>query len=363
MQLSQHLESEMSEIHQGYSGALESKQMVNMLQEKNVYPRPLQGLHKVISPLLIEAWPDLPEPVAQALDAFSDDLKVTAPEALIAALSMSAKIKGVDLVSMKDATKVLLSKTLGERVSQPYFDAWLSNVMSGRIEVDSLVSQRFCKTEPEYSGSQYRGIHGDPELGLFQTKLSQWSFSNEEIAREYAESPNHQHDEVHTSRLIEAEILMYSPFYIEEDPFVDLSKIRELFDSEQAWVDFAIKQSEHLANTDNFHEQMKAFGIDDNMTSAEMLEQLISQEGAGVLNEFYVDAYTVFDDPAIIETLKSLGYDSVAHQGNGISAMEMEYKVFYPHLVKVNSIVEITLDGDVPWVNPEAESASIRYTR
>lgn len=348
--LLQKVEQAIEEIHAQYSTALSREQLFTQLSAHSNYPDVLRQLHPVLSHKLPEMWPELPLQTRELLSALNEPNEQPEPIQMLKHLidaGMRPRTEPhtawIDLV-----VKPHMRRLLGAKADRPEFNAWLMDVSNGKIGLDNEISARFCKVTVEYEGIHYRGEHGDPSHGIFQSKLSQYSFCTEQVARMYARSPNDKRMEIHTPRLITAQVILVTPFYIDDDPFVDMEKLRGLFDTEKEWVDFSISLSEFMENTDNFSEVMEEFGLEVCGSSEQLLRELIEKEGTDVLDRFYVDAFCVFDQPEIVERLKSRGYDGLAHDGMGNSAGDMEYKVLYKDQVRVESVMQITPQGYVP---------------
>lgn len=344
------LEQEMDRIHQESGGSLESGQMLDMLKKSDVYPPALGLVDEYFKTALKSSWPSLPYAVSEMVNTLSSvndmfDAKVVLKHLLPRPASRQEITPAVQ-EKLDNVVKPAMVGLLGEKAKRPAFNEWLNNVATGQVALDAPISERFCKMDAQYQGLQYRGEHGDPALGVLKTKLDQLSFSTEEVAIAYATIPNERKDVVHTPRLIAAEITIVNPFvHDKDDPFVGMGQVRELFDTEQEWVEFSLSMSEHMSNTDNFGSVMEEYGIENTFDTEGALEELMALKGVDVLEEFYVDIYHVFDRKDIIDKLRAHGYDGLMHGGMGDSACEMEYKTLYPDQVSIQSVHQITESG------------------
>ena len=324
---------------------LEKNQRIDMLMRSEHYPRALSNLSWLCKEELKETFPALSQEMQTLLSGFRTGLERAE---LLPVLRLAQKHnremnKAYPLVG--DQANYL-TRSCGEfwvkRFSRPEAQAWLSGLLQGEVDFDDPVSQRFLSQTPEYQGVHYRGEHGELSAGVLQTKLSQYAFANKDIAKHYALNPNNRNDIVVTPRVIEAEISLYSPFSTKADAFVYFSDLRTLFDNDEEYVAFAKSKLDYFYDTDNFARVQEKFGFDDDNSADIVLSSLIQDHGPDILSEFYIIAYAVFDDQMILDKLKAQGYDGVAHLGNGESALEMEYKVFYPEQIKINKVLAVT---------------------
>ena len=305
----------------------------------------VQRWMNVVKSTWLTHWPQLPQPALDLLASVLDRAEKPTPLAI-----MSAALPADKLLVEKHVLPELM-EVMGPKATRPTFLLWLSEVNSGDERLESERSQRFLSTEIGYQGVHFRGEHGDPANGLLQTRLGSYTFSSEEAATCYAESPNDQSDIMHTPRLIEANVSCGVLFMEDEEPFVDLSACRHLFEKEDDYVGFALRMASSISHTDNYTETLEELGVDNYSSAENTLKDLIQAHGVEVLDRFYLDAYCVFDDQEIIERIRYHGYDSIIHGGMGVSDGEPEYKTLYLDQIEVVSVQKLTDEGLIPWLS------------
>jgi hypothetical protein len=189
----------------------------------------------------------------------------------------------------------------------------------------------------------YRGEHGELDAdNHFQSRLGALSFGTVEAAKTYASSPNNRDDTLITPRIIKAEITIHNPVMNDpDDPFIDFSIIIKAIGVEKA-LKIALEEEGHISNTDNWHELSSEHGC----SSVEKLCKKLGAENA--LNQIYMDAYPVFDDPTYVSWFRDAGFDGLVQGGNGETGLMPEYKVFNPEQAKVLKVLILrTNDKDM----------------
>lgn len=181
----------------------------------------------------------------------------------------------------------------------------------------------------------YRGEHGPKrEDPGFQSRLASLSFGSLETAKTYAMSPNNTNDTVVNPRLYKVALTIDNPVMNDaHDPFIDFSVIRQAVGDDKAFQ-MGLELEEQLLNTDNFLEL-----LEENACST--FTQLHGELGNELLDNLYVDAYPVFDNKTYVDWFREAGFDGAVHGGNGVSAMEAEYKVFDAKNVRVLRTIEL----------------------
>lgn len=174
----------------------------------------------------------------------------------------------------------------------------------------------------------YRGEHGARSEGKFQSRLGSLSFGSIEAAKIYATQPNHHHEIPIDPRVYKAHLTIKKPIFNNpNDPFIDLEILRAAIGDEKT-LQIAHDLEDHLLNTNNFLELLEEH---DCMTLDDLHEKL----GNDVLDRLYIDAYPIMDSETYVGWFKELGYDGAIHSGNGVTALEAEYKIFDPAQAKV----------------------------
>lgn len=170
----------------------------------------------------------------------------------------------------------------------------------------------------------YRGEHGHYIPGQpLTTRLGSISFGSFETAKTYALSPNNSYERPVHPRIIKAEIEIKSPIFKNEgDPFIDLVLLRPHIGGDRL-LEMASELENHLLNTDNFQTILEE-------KDCETLKELVEKCGETILDDLYIDAYAILDEPKYIEWFVEAGFDGAVHRGNGETMDDIEYKIFHP---------------------------------
>lgn len=350
------IEQRMAELQELHAGALEPMQLLNEIKKTFPYPRQLGKLNAALDAEVLSSWPVLSDDMK---NVWADSPYYEAPVSPQALLNVLRRHYHQHPVALNDVCRAMPMR-LDTTLRRPEAQAWLQQFLEGRVLLDHPINQRFLSTEPVYQGVQYRGEHGSLENGIMQSRYDVYTFSTENVAREYAQSSNERDDIIVDPRLIEAEITLCNPFINNDDCFVDLSALRPLFDTDQEWVAFARTQVDHLCNTNNFGEVLDSYQISEALSGEASFDLLVAEQGPQVLNELYLDAYPVFDNADIIKRVKAQGYDGVIHNGNSVSAMTPEYKVFYLDQVNMKRAVSLAskMEYEIPLRTTLADKVS-----
>lgn len=167
----------------------------------------------------------------------------------------------------------------------------------------------------------YRGEHGDAPADAFHSRLPSLSFGSKEAANTYAMEPNVHTDVAHSPRVTPAHLNIRNPvIHNEDDPFLDLSTLVPKF-GEDFVRGLARQYSDHITNTNNWEENFHPH--------YESVDDLLTRDPHR-LNELYMDAYPLLDDPGFVNAAKERGFDGAIHVGNGATAADLEYRIFDP---------------------------------
>ncbi|UUA75114.1 SNF2-related protein [Cellvibrio sp. QJXJ] len=200
----------------------------------------------------------------------------------------------------------------------------------------------------------YRGEHGAAVEGSpFHSRHYAISFSNEDVARQYALSPNNLLDLVEEPRLIQARISIKNPVMNDnEDPFIDFQHIASILGADRA-KEIALSLQPQIEETNNFEELINEYA-----PSLSSLDELLEAHPV-LLDKLYVDAHHVFDNDTWVLWFKDAGYDGLVHGGNGDSALQAEYKIFDESQAEILSVtsLEPVLDQENTGNQFNAESA------
>lgn len=181
----------------------------------------------------------------------------------------------------------------------------------------------------------YRGEHGKRADEALQSRLGSIAFGTVDAAKYYAKNPNNRADMVVESRVIKAEVTIEKPVMNNpHDPFIDFPIIVEAIGVDKA-KQIAIELKDHIFNTNNWCELSDEHGC---ATVEELFEKLGVEKA---LDELYVDAYPVFDEEKYVQWFRDAGFDGLVQGGNGVTAMEPEYKIFSPEQAKVLSVIPL----------------------
>ena len=225
-----------------------------------------------------------------------------------------------------------------------------SNAKALRIQVDGVASEAIRSANrqadtPEFKAwfkdskvvdaegkplLVFRGEHGATKDGDLQTKLGTYTFiADSRIASEYAQYPNDDTDTAEQPRVVPAYLRIENPVIENrDDPFVDMSDLIEKFGLDEV-KKIAVRTAERgIENTGNWMEDEAGLykGLDS-------VRQLV-REKPELLSTLYMDAYVLLDDKDFVSLAKSKGYDGAIHIGNGISAVDVEYRVFSKEQIK-----------------------------
>lgn len=164
----------------------------------------------------------------------------------------------------------------------------------------------------------YRGEHGLLP-GLVHARTRAVSFGSATAASEYARHPNKRGDVAVAPRVTPAYLAISNPVIDNrDDPFIEMGTIVDKLGRDKA-ERIARRFASHIENTGNW---IEGFSHD-----YDSVEHLLDLE-PGRITDLYLDAYPVFDDDEVVGWFAAAGYDGAIHLGNGITALEPEYKVF-----------------------------------
>ncbi|MFC5511080.1 hypothetical protein ACFPOU_08065 [Massilia jejuensis] len=164
----------------------------------------------------------------------------------------------------------------------------------------------------------YRGEHG-VSTDLIHARTRSVSFGSAAAASEYAQHPNQRGDVAVAPRVIAAYLAIANPVIDNrDDPFIEMGTIVEKLGRDKA-ERIARRFAGHIENTGNWVE-----GFSHDYDSVEHMLDLEPDR----ITDLYLDAYPVFDDDEVVGWFAQAGYDGAIHLGNGITALEPEYKVF-----------------------------------
>lgn len=182
----------------------------------------------------------------------------------------------------------------------------------------------------------YRGEHGHFTPGQpLSTRLGSFSFGSLETAKTYALSPNVSSDIPVHPRVIKAEIEITKPIFSnEKDPFIDLCLLRPHI-GDQRLLEMAKELEPYLLNTDNFLTILDDKACDD-------FDELIDKCGQQILDDLYIDAYAILDNPKYIDWFKAAGFDGAIHRGCGETMDDIEYKIFDPDQAKILKVAQLS---------------------
>jgi hypothetical protein len=172
----------------------------------------------------------------------------------------------------------------------------------------------------------YRGEYGEenPDSTTFHTRMpGSISFGSKEAANTYATEPNSRNKYIDAPRVTPAYLKIENPVINSpDDPFVELGDIEKKLGRLEARR-LARKHAYHVTNTSNWHEHVNA----DNKYDS--VDDFLKKNPDGH-RQLYLDAYPVLDDPKFVRAAVKAGYDGAIHNGNNVTAMEKEYRLFHP---------------------------------
>jgi hypothetical protein len=169
----------------------------------------------------------------------------------------------------------------------------------------------------------YRGEHGTPPPGggFHSRTPNSLTFGTQNAANIYAEKPNVWTDVPEAPRVTPAHLDVRNPIINNpEDPFVDLVDLIPKLGDETVRK-MALRYADSIQNTNNWEENFAGqYG-----SVAELL-----QAEPHRLNELYLHAHDLLDDPEFVDAAKAKGFDSAIHMGTGETFDDPEYRIFDP---------------------------------
>jgi hypothetical protein len=173
--------------------------------------------------------------------------------------------------------------------------------------------------DPIHVKGVFRGQHGRKGASIIQTRLPSITFSNLEAAVEYATDPNDSRDITLEPRVIKADLRIERPLPLNGlDCFIEAPIIFAVM-GRDAGTAFLIAKEYHVYNTGNWQERFA--GKFSDVAS-------MARQSPELLDELYLDAYAALDNPEFVAAATALGFDGAVHYGNGVTACELEYRVF-----------------------------------
>jgi hypothetical protein len=168
----------------------------------------------------------------------------------------------------------------------------------------------------------WRGEHG-PHTSDFQSNLASLSFGSREAACLYATEPNDHRMSIDAPRVSPWLLRIARPVMNDpDDPFIDLPLLARAIGRE-ATTAIAVRMAEHIVDTGNWQDHF---------------QDLWGSDVAGLLrwrpasmDDLYLVAYQVFDDPEAVGLLQAAGHDGAICGGMGANALETEWRLFDAH--------------------------------
>lgn len=165
----------------------------------------------------------------------------------------------------------------------------------------------------------WRGEHGRNE-GDFHTALASLSFGSREAACIYATDPNDRRMTPHSPRVSPWLLRIVRPVMNDpDDPFIDLPLLARAIGRE-ATAAIAVRMSSHIVATNNWEDRFQDLWGSD-------VAGLLRWRPAS-LDDLYLTAYQVFDDPEAVSLLRAAGHDGAICGGMGENALETEWRLF-----------------------------------
>jgi hypothetical protein len=168
----------------------------------------------------------------------------------------------------------------------------------------------------------YRGEHGEPNGEDIQTRLPSITLVEDpDMASMYALEPNIRRDVAEAPRVGTYYARIEHPIFEDkDDPFTELAPlVRKLGKRELLKVieDGDVLESA-IMDTDNWHEK-----FDDYDSVRELLD-----ENPAAINDLYIQANILLDDPGFVKLAASKGYDGAIHLAWSAAKDAVEYRVF-----------------------------------
>lgn len=187
----------------------------------------------------------------------------------------------------------------------------------GKIEAKS------GRTAPSVPTTGVKPLREEIGYGDFQSRIGSLTFSDRsDAASLYAEQPNDRGlDEIAgRPRVIPAYLKIENPIINSPgEPFIDGRDLAKALGANAA-IRLFTKHAYWVENTQNWEEINEGYKYDG-------VGSYLAQNPKGI-NDLYMDAYPLLDDPEAVSALKAAGYDGAIHGGNGDTADSTEYRVF-----------------------------------
>lgn len=234
--------------------------------------------------------------------------------------------------STKEAFRAI-EKWQKERVGSRYFKDWFE----GSRVVDEQGKPLVV----------YRGEHSET-CKQINSNLGSISFGSKKAANVYSLKPyNLSYNNV-LARSIPCYLKIKNPFVNDPtEPFIDIYTISEALGAE-AGKKYAFKFASLIANTDNFFVVTEKYNIDTFSTTVEKTIENLITKNPEAINELYFDIYPFLDCKEVVNELKKAGFDGAIHAGMGMTAFDIEYKVFSINQIKSATGNLGTFDSNTP---------------
>ncbi len=185
--------------------------------------------------------------------------------------------------------------------------------------VASFLSGTFAREEDGSPSICWRGQHGSSHRELV-TRRASLSFGSHEAACLYATTPNDSQDVAEAPSVSPWLLRIVNPAMNDpSDPFIDMGVLMRCIGREAA-LDMALRASERIVDTGHW--------ID---THADLWDSDVAgllRWRPAALDDLYMVAFAVFDDPIAVSALRRAGYDGAICGGYGDNALETEWRLF-----------------------------------
>lgn len=198
-------------------------------------------------------------------------------------------------------------------------------------------------------GSKYDKDNSWNRSSPFHSVRGALSFSDsEKIALVYASKDETDFEEKEYTdfepRVYSAYLKIEKPFFNDpKDQFIELSMIRDKLGEKEA-IRIAIKFSENIMFQsnwlDNYYDE---FGDNSEIGKKNSVGNFIEshKDAKDALDKLYFQIYHLLDDLDEVVKLKKAGYDGAIHNGTQVSFDTVEYKVFSPDQILIQSVKKL----------------------
>jgi len=168
----------------------------------------------------------------------------------------------------------------------------------------------------------FRGEHGEVNGDDIQTRLPSITLVEDpDIASMYAEEPNKREDVARAPRVGQYYARIERPIFEDKtDPFTELGPLARKLGREPLLkvIENRDALESAIMSTDNWHEKYSDYGS---------VREVLDKNPAAI-DDLYIQANILLDDPGFVKLAKSKGYDGAIHLAWSAAKDAVEHRVF-----------------------------------